>query len=190
LTITNVDTDVMKMVLFQFERLGVRVAVDRENRSIFVPKRQSLSVRRDLGGAIPKIEDNIWPAFPADLMSIMIVVATQAKGTCLVHEKMFESRLFFIDKLLAMGAQIVLCDPHRAVICGPCGLVGATISSPDIRAGMALLIAACAASGKSVIQNIEQIDRGYERIDARLASLGCRIVRTAERRKNPQGAKE
>jgi UDP-N-acetylglucosamine 1-carboxyvinyltransferase len=190
LTITNVDTDAMKMILFQFERLGVRVETDRGTRSIYVPKRQSMSVKRDLGGAIPKIEDNIWPAFPADLMSIMIVVATQANGTCLVHEKMFESRLFFIDKLLAMGAQIVLCDPHRAVICGPSGLVGATISSPDIRAGMALLIAACAAKGKSSIQNIGQIDRGYERIDTRLASLGARIVRVAERRKSTQSEKE
>jgi UDP-N-acetylglucosamine 1-carboxyvinyltransferase len=182
LTITNVDVPFMRMILFQFERLGVAVSVDAQNRSIFVPARQKLAVRSDLFGAMPKIEDNIWPAFPADLMSIMIVVATQAKGSCLIHEKMFESRLFFVDKLIAMGAQIVLCDPHRAVIAGASPLYGAQISSPDIRAGMALLIAACAARGKSVIHNIEQVDRGYERIDERLNSLGASITRPPDRR--------
>jgi UDP-N-acetylglucosamine 1-carboxyvinyltransferase len=184
ITITNVDIEYMRMILFQFERLGISVGVEHARRSITVSGRQKMGVKKDLFGAIPKIEDNIWPSFPADLISIMIVVATQAKGTCLVHEKMFESRLFFVDKLIAMGAQIVLCDPHRAVIAGPSQLVGATISSPDIRAGMALLIAACAARGTSNIQNIEQIDRGYERIDERLASLGASISRTRERRKN------
>jgi UDP-N-acetylglucosamine 1-carboxyvinyltransferase len=184
ITITNVDTQYMKMILFQFERLGVCVEVNHARRSISVPPRQRLTIKSDLFGAIPKIEDNIWPAFPADLISIMVVVATQAKGTCLIHEKMFESRLFFADKLIAMGAQIVLCDPHRAVIAGPSQLIGGSISSPDIRAGMALLIAACAAQGTSHIQNIGQIDRGYERIDERLIKLGARITRTAERRKN------
>jgi UDP-N-acetylglucosamine 1-carboxyvinyltransferase len=183
--ITNVDTHHMKMILFQFARLGVNVDVDQGRRILTVPRRQKMKLRHDLGGAIPKIEDNIWPAFPADLMSIIIVVATQVQGTSLVHEKMFESRLFFVDKLIAMGAQIVLCDPHRAVVTGPSPLAGAAISSPDIRAGMALLIAACAARGTSRIQNIEQIDRGYERIDQRLCALGARISRgTAERREN------
>lgn len=178
ITITNVDTQHMKMILFQFARLGVRVAVDHNRRTVIVPGGQSMKIRRDLGGAIPKIEDNIWPAFPADLISVMIVAASQTNGTCLIHEKMFESRLFFVDKLIAMGARIVICDPHRAVITGPSSLVGATITSPDIRAGMALLIAACAARGTSHIHNIGQIDRGYERIDKRLAGLGARITRT------------
>ena len=184
LSITNVDIEHMKMILFQFARLGVQVEVDHRRRTILVPLRQRMKTREDLGGAIPKIDDNIWPAFPADLMSIMIVVATQVHGTTLLHEKMFESRLFFVDKLITMGAQIVLCDPHRAVVTGPSPLVGATISSPDIRAGMALLIAACAARGTSRIQNIEQIDRGYERIDTRLAALGARITRPPDRRAN------
>lgn len=189
ITITNVDIQHMRMILFQFERLGVGVDIDPAKRAISVSGRQKLIVKRDLFGAIPKIEDNIWPAFPADLISIMIVVATQAKGTCLIHEKMFESRLFFVDKLIAMGAHIVLCDPHRAVIAGPSPLYGASISSPDIRAGMALLIAACAARGTSRIQNIGQIDRGYERIDERLAGLGAHISRTAERRQPLLGKK-
>jgi len=184
ITITNVDIQDMRMILFQFERLGVHVDADPARKSISVPKRQNMIMKRDFFGAIPKIEDNIWPAFPADLISIMIVVASQAKGMCLVHEKMFESRLFFVDKLIAMGAQIVLCDPHRAVIAGPSTLVGATINSPDIRAGMALLIAACAARGTSRIHNIEQIDRGYEKIDDRLLKLGAGISRSTERRKN------
>jgi UDP-N-acetylglucosamine 1-carboxyvinyltransferase len=184
ITVTNVDLQHMKMILFQFARLGIRVEVDHKQRLIKVPGRQAMKIRHDLGGAIPKIEDNIWPAFPADLMSIMIVAATQTRGTCLLHEKMFESRLFFVDKLISMGAQIVICDPHRAVVNGPSPLVGATITSPDIRAGMALLIAACTARGQSRIQNIEQIDRGYEKIDERLSALGARITRTAERRKH------
>jgi UDP-N-acetylglucosamine 1-carboxyvinyltransferase len=184
ITITNVDIQHMKMILFQYARLGIQVRVDRIRRSIEVPGRQRMQIKQDLGGAIPKIEDNIWPAFPADLLSIMIVVATQSRGTCLLHEKMFESRLFFVDKLTAMGAKIVICDPHRAVVTGPSPLFGAAISSPDIRAGMALLIAACAARGISRIQNIGQIDRGYERIDTRLTALGARITRIAERRKN------
>jgi UDP-N-acetylglucosamine 1-carboxyvinyltransferase len=184
LTITNVDIRHTKMILFQFARLGVRVETAADKRSLFVPRRQRLKTEADLGSAIPKIDDNIWPAFPADLMSIMIVVATQATGTTLLHEKMFESRLFFVDKLIAMGANIVICDPHRAVVAGPSRLMGATITSPDIRAGMALLIAACAASGTSRIHNIEQIDRGYERIDARLAALGAHISRSADRRVN------
>lgn len=186
LTITNVDIQSMKMILFQYARLGVRVTADAERRTMTVPRRQSMKTREDLGSAIPKIDDNIWPAFPADLMSIMIVVATQVHGTTLLHEKMFESRMFFVDKLIAMGAHIVICDPHRAVVTGPSPLVGATISSPDIRAGMALLIAACAANGTSRIHNIEQIDRGYEHIDKRLTALGARITRDVDRRRNSQ----
>jgi UDP-N-acetylglucosamine 1-carboxyvinyltransferase len=173
----------MRMILFQYRRLGVESKVDAPRRSITVAADQRLKIRTDLGGAIPKIEDSPWPAFPADLTSIALVMATQCRGTCLIHEKMFESRLFFVDKLIAMGAQIVLCDPHRAVIVGPSPLYGATIASPDIRAGMALLIAALAAKGRSSIQNIEQIDRGYECIDERLAALGANIERVKDRRK-------
>lgn len=183
ITISHVDTKIMRMILFQFENIGVHIEEDSKNKTLYVPGGQRLRIRKDLGNAIPKIEDNPWPGFPADLMSIILVTATQSSGTCLVHEKMFESRLFFVDKLISMGAQIVLCDPHRAVIVGPSPLYGATISSPDIRAGMALLIAALAAKGKSTIQNISQIDRGYLSIDDRLNALGARIHRTAERRR-------
>jgi UDP-N-acetylglucosamine 1-carboxyvinyltransferase len=182
LTVTGVDTSVMRMVLFQFERIGVVVDIDSQGRSIHVSDRQPLKVKRDLGGVIPRVEDSPWPGFPTDLMSILLVTATQSEGTCLVHEKMFESRLFFVDKLIGMGAQIVLCDPHRAVIVGASPLYGASISSPDIRAGMALLIAALAAEGKSVINNIEQIDRGYQSIDTRLIALGASIERITDRR--------
>lgn len=177
LTITNVDTYMMRMILFQFERIGVKVEVDHKKRTLHISKKQKLNIRKDIGGAIPRIEDSPWPGFPADLIAILLVTATQSKGTCLIHEKMFESRLFFVDKLISMGAQIVLCDPHRAVVVGPSPLYGAMISSPDIRAGMALLIAALAAEGRSVIHNINQIDRGYERIDLRLQSLGAHITR-------------
>jgi UDP-N-acetylglucosamine 1-carboxyvinyltransferase len=165
------------MILFQFSRLGIEVETNKEKRTIHISSKQTLKVRNDLGGAIPRIEDSPWPGFPADLTSIMVVTATQSKGTCLIHEKMFESRLFFVDKLLSMRAQIVLCDPHRVVVVGPSQLYGSTMTSPDIRAGMALLIAALAAEGTSVIQNIAQIDRGYYKIDERLRSLGANISR-------------
>ena len=138
---------------------------------------QKLGVVDDLGGQIPKIESGIWPAFPADLTSIAVVAATQATGTVLVFEKMFESRLFFVDKLVSMGARIILCDPHRAVVTGPAQLVGQRLESPDIRAGMAMVIAALCAEGRSTIGNIRQIDRGYERIDERLRALGAEIER-------------
>lgn len=177
LTITGVDPSVMRMILFQFERIGIVTHLNREDNSIYVDDRQPLRIRKDIGGSIPMIDDSPWPGFPTDLMSILLVAATQSEGTCLIHEKMFESRLFFVDKLINMGAQIVLCDPHRAVIVGPSPLYGSTISSPDIRAGMALLIAACAAEGKSVINNIEQIDRGYQNIDKRLSDIGVSIKR-------------
>ncbi|MFP4416187.1 MAG: UDP-N-acetylglucosamine 1-carboxyvinyltransferase [Chitinivibrionales bacterium] len=177
ITITDVDPAVMRMILFQFERLGIKTEHDSTTHSIHVPAKQSLTVRKDLGGAIPRIEDSPWPGFPADLTSIMLVTATQCHGTCLIHEKMFESRLFFVDKLINMGAQIVLCDPHRAVVVGATALYANTITSPDIRAGMALLIAALAAEGKSTIHNIAQIDRGYSAIDKRLRTLGAVISR-------------
>lgn len=181
--INNIDTCFMRMILFQFERIGIEVIVDHEKKTIQIPDNQKLEIRKDLGGSIPRIEDSPWPGFPADLTSIIIVSAIQSKGTCLIHEKMFESRLFFVDKLISMGAQIVLCDPHRVVVVGPSQLYGATISSPDIRAGMALLIAALAAEGKSTIHNIDQIDRGYENIDTRLRLLGADITRINKNRR-------
>jgi UDP-N-acetylglucosamine 1-carboxyvinyltransferase len=177
ITIGNIDPAVMRMILYQFSRLGIAAKVNRAAGSICIPSRQQLRIRKDLGNTIPRLEDSPWPGMPADLTSIMLVTATQAKGTCMIHEKMFESRLFFVDTLISMGAQIVLCDPHRAVVVGPTPLHAATITSPDIRAGMALLIAALAAKGASTIHNIAQIDRGYERIDERLRTLGARITR-------------
>ncbi len=177
LTISGVDTEFMRMILFQFERIGITVEVNPTQKTLHVADCQLLKVRKDIGGAIPRIEDSPWPGFPTDLMSIFLVCATQSEGTCLIHEKMFESRLFFVDKLIGMGASIVLCDPHRAVIVGPSPLYSAIISSPDIRAGMALLTAAMAADGKSIINNIEQIDRGYQQIDTRLNALGANISR-------------
>ena len=135
-------------------------------------------VKDDIGSQIPKIEDGPWPEFPADLTSIALAVATQAQGTVLIFEKMFENRLFFVDKLVGMGARIIVCDPHRVVVNGPTPLYGERLESPDIRAGMALLLAALAADGESIIGNVGQIDRGYERIDERLRSLGANIDRT------------
>jgi UDP-N-acetylglucosamine 1-carboxyvinyltransferase len=161
--------------LLGFERMGIRCEV--RGRDLFVPGNQDREVRMDLGGHIPKIDDGPWPAFPADLTSIALVVATQCRGTILIFEKMFESRMFFADKVISMGARIVLCDPHRAVVIGPSRLHAAVVESPDIRAGMALLIAALGAEGESHIYNIGQIERGYERIDQRLLSLGARIER-------------
>ncbi len=165
----------LRMMALVFDRLGVRWETHGED--ILVPRGQSLTVVPDIGDAIPKIEDAPWPGFPADMMSIALVVATQAAGTVLMHEKMFESRLYFTDKLIAMGARIVLCDPHRCIVQGPSWLRGERLESPDIRAGMALLIAALCARGTSVIRNIGQIDRGYERIETKLQSLGARIKR-------------
>ena len=162
-------------IRLMLEKLGVDVLV--EGKNVRVPKDQELRVRYDIGAAVPKIDDGPWPLFPADLLSIMVVLATQSEGTVMIFEKMFESRLFFTDKLVSMGARIILCDPHRAIIVGGNRLVGAEISSPDIRAGMALLLAALCAKGESVIHNIHQIDRGYERIEERLNRLGARIVR-------------
>jgi UDP-N-acetylglucosamine 1-carboxyvinyltransferase len=174
-TIDGVEPKDLAAILPIFERLGVHVEI--EGTSLRVPPDQELVIRDDLGGQIPKIEDGPWPAFPADLTSIAVIVATQARGTVLIFEKMFESRLFFVDKLVSMGARIILCDPHRAVVTGPTKLYGQQMSSPDIRAGMAMLLAALCADGTSTIGNIGEIDRGYERIDERLRSLGARIER-------------
>ena len=158
-----------------FGKLGISWA--HEGTVIHVPKAQPLEVNCDLGGMVPKIDDAPWPGFPPDLISITIVVATQVKGTVLIHEKMYESRMFFVDKLIAMGARIVLCDPHRAVVSGPARLHGSELISPDVRAGMAMIIAAMCAEGKSVIRNVYQVERGYENLVERLAGLGARIVR-------------
>lgn len=158
-----------------FERLGVETRIDGD--ALIVPGKQSMRIQSDLGGAVPKLEDQPWPAFPADVMSIAIVTATQCDGIILMHEKMFESRMFFVDKLVGMGARIVLCDPHRALVSGPTKLRGSSVESPDIRAGMAMLIAALCAEGTSTINNIGQIERGYERIDERLNALGASIKR-------------
>jgi UDP-N-acetylglucosamine 1-carboxyvinyltransferase len=158
-----------------FKKLGVRVEIGED--SVHVPTRQQLIVQDDLGGMVPKIEDGPWPAFPSDLTSIAVTVATQAFGTVLMFEKMFENRLFFTDKLVSMGARIILCDPHRAVVTGPAKLVGQRMESPDIRAGMAMLLAALAADGQSTIGAAHQIDKGYERIDERLRALGASIER-------------
>jgi len=180
IVIDGVRADDLRSTLIGFERLGVRPRID--GTKLVVDADQERRVRPDLGGHVPKLEDGPWPAFPADLMSIAIVVATQCEGLLLVFEKLFESRLFFVDKLIGMGARIVLCDPHRAVIAGPAPLHGQVVESPDIRAGMAMLLAALAAQGDSVIHNIGQIERGYERIDERLRSLGARIERRDEGR--------
>ena len=161
--------------LLGFRRLGVDVSVDRD--ALTVHGDRTCKVASDVFGAVPKIDDGPWPAFPADLTSIAVVTATQCTGTILVHEKMFESRMYFTDKLVGMGARIILCDPHRAVVVGPSALQGTVLESPDIRAGMAMLIAALGAEGTSRIQNVTQIERGYERIDERLKALGARIER-------------
>jgi UDP-N-acetylglucosamine 1-carboxyvinyltransferase len=178
-TIEDVRPDDLRSILLTFERLGVRPRL--EESSLVVEANQERRIMPDLGGHIPKIEDGPWPAFPADLTSIAIVAATQCEGTVLVFEKMFESRLYFVDKLIGFGARLVLCDPHRVVISGPSSLRGGVVESPDIRAGMAILLAALAAEGESIIHNIRQIDRGYERIDERLQGLGAQIERTTDR---------
>jgi UDP-N-acetylglucosamine 1-carboxyvinyltransferase len=174
-TIEDVAPEDLLPIMPAFERLGVKVEL--ADHSVRVPAGQELVIEDDLGDQIPKIEDGPWPAFPADLTSIALAVATQARGTILIFEKMFENRLFFVDKLVGMGARIILCDPHRAVVTGPSKLYGQRMSSPDIRAGMAMLIASLCAEGVSTIGNIGEIDRGYERIDERLRALGARIER-------------
>jgi len=175
LLIKHAAPEHLRMVRLVFRRLGVQFEVRGDD--VFVPAEQALTIVPDIGGAIPSISDAPWPGFPADLMSIAIVLASQARGTILVHEKMFESRLYFVDKLIAMGARIILCDPHRCVVQGPSPLHGDEVESPDIRAGMALLIAALCADGRSTIRNIRQIDRGYEGVEDKLRQLGARIKR-------------
>ena len=175
LLIEDADLDNLRMIRLIFSRLGIETRP--EGTSLLVPSDQSMEIVTDLGGAIPAVDDAPWPGFPADMTSVALVTATQCSGTVLIHEKMFESRLFFTDRLISMGARIVLCDPHRAVVIGPSPLTGATVSSPDIRAGMAMLIAALCASGESEIQNIMQIDRGFSRIDDRLRAVGADIER-------------
>ncbi len=177
LRIRDTEPNDMRMIRRQFQRLGLQSTI--EGRDVLVPPNQKLAVQDDLGDAIPKIDDGPWPAFPADLTSIALALATQAEGTILIFEKMFENRLFFTDKLVAMGARITLCDPHRAIVNGPTRLRAERVESPDIRAGMAMLIATLCADGTSEIGNIVQIDRGYERIDERLRALGARIERVA-----------
>jgi len=174
-TIDEVRPDDLVSILPAFERLGIQVEVGES--SVRVPPGQELVIRQDLGAQIPKIEDGPWPAFPADLTSIALIVATQARGEILIFEKMFESRLFFVDKLINMGARVTLCDPHRAIVIGPSHLFGQRMDSPDVRAGWAMLIAALCAEGRSRIGNIRWIDRGYERVDERLRSLGAQIER-------------
>ncbi len=175
ITIQDAAPRFLDSTLIGFDRLGVRVEIRGED--VHIPGDQEMRVKMDLGGYISKIDDGPWPAFPADLTSIALVTATQCEGTILIHEKMFESRMFFTDKLVAMGARLVLCDPHRVVVVGPSRLHGAEVESPDIRAGMGLLIAALGADGTSEIYNIGQIERGYEKIDERLRALGAVIAR-------------
>ena len=175
ITITGVEPRDLRPIKLAFKKLGIHWELDGD--SLTVPIGQSMQVDTDLGGMTPKIDDSPWPGFPADLTSVMTVVATQVSGTVLIFEKMFESRMFFVDKLIGMGARITLCDPHRAVVSGPCRLHGDELVSPDVRAGMALVIAALSAQGESVIRNVYQIERGYEHLVERLQSLGAHITR-------------
>ncbi|UPA12138.1 UDP-N-acetylglucosamine 1-carboxyvinyltransferase [Borrelia venezuelensis] len=179
LEINKADPKNFVLISHVYSRLGINFEYDNEN--IYVKEKQDLKVKLDFGGHVPKIDDGPWPAFPTDLMSIMIVTATQVYGTVLIFEKMFESRMFFVDKLIKMGAQIVLCDPHRVVVTGKTILKGSNVSSPDVRAGMSLLIAALCAEGESRIQNVYQIERGYEDVVVKLGALGAKITRVEER---------
>ncbi len=178
ITIKDVSYDDLGVIPAVFQRLGIKL--ERRGDDIFIPSQENYEIDTFIDGSILTISDAIWPGFTPDLLSIILVVATQAKGTALIHQKMFESRLFFVDKLIDMGAQIILCDPHRATVIGlnrEHQLKGISMTSPDIRAGVSLLIAALSAKGKSTIHNIEQIDRGYQNIDIRLQKLGAQIVR-------------
>jgi UDP-N-acetylglucosamine 1-carboxyvinyltransferase len=180
LRIENAGLEHLRSTRMGFSRLGIECKED--GADLIVPANQSRQIQTDMGGHVPKLEDQPWPAFPADTMSIAIVTATQCEGLIMMHEKMFESRMFFVDKLSTMGARIVLCDPHRALVYGPTRLRGAFLESPDIRAGMAMLLAALCAEGTSFINNVGQIERGYERIDERLNALGASITRVDDRR--------
>jgi len=175
LLIKNAAPKHLRMVKLVFNRLGVQF--EARGNDVFVPADQPLRIKPDAGGAIPSIYDAPWPGFPADLMSIAITVASQCDGTVLIHDKMFESRLYWVDKLIWMGARIIICDPHRCIVQGPAPLHGDQVESPDIRAGMALLIAAMCAEGRSEIHNIRQIDRGYESVEKKLQGLGAHIER-------------
>ena len=175
LKVQGVEPEPMMIVSKTFQKLGIRL--EQEGAILTLPPRQSMRIVKDFGAAIPKIEDGPWPMFPSDLMSVSLVAATQAKGTILFFEKMFESRMYFVDHLIGMGAGVVVCDPHRVVVTGPSRLHGTSLASPDIRAGMALLIAALCARGESVIHNAQTIDRGYECVEERLRALGADIVR-------------
>lgn len=179
ITIKNAGTEHLRSTLMGFERLGIRCQIKGDD--LFIPADQEMKVQADFGGHIPTISDQPWPAFPADTMSIAIVTASQCEGVVMLFEKMFESRMFFVDKLIAMGARIVLCDPHRAIVAGPSQMRGSRLESPDIRAGMAMLIAAMCAEGTSTINNAQQIERGYERIDERLNAMGAKITRVPPR---------
>jgi UDP-N-acetylglucosamine 1-carboxyvinyltransferase len=175
LTIEDLPADQFDVISRPFRKLGLKWKID--GRTLTLPAHQRLRVSDDFGAAIPKVEDGIWPAFPSDLMSVVLILATQARGTMLFFEKLFESRMYFVDRLIAMGARVVQCDPHRVIVSGPAKLHGIHMSSPDIRAGMGLLIAALCAKGESVIDNAEIIDRGYEGIETKLRKLGADIVR-------------
>jgi UDP-N-acetylglucosamine 1-carboxyvinyltransferase len=175
LVVENVPEAHLRVIAKPFSKLGIRW--DIRDGVLHLPPNQKLRIRNDFGSAIPKIEDGAWPNFPSDLMSVAIVAATQARGTMLFFEKMFESRMYFVDRLIEMGARIVQCDPHRVIVAGPATLVGTKLSSPDIRAGMALLLAALTAQGESVIHNADSIDRGYEKVDLELRRLGADIRR-------------
>jgi len=187
LRIESAGVQHLRSTLMGFERLGITCRVEGDD--LVVPAHQAREIQSDLGGHVPTISDQPWPAFPADVMSIAIVTATQCSGMVMMHEKMFESRMFFVDKLIGMGARIVLCDPHRAIVAGPTQLRAATVESPDIRAGMAMLLAALCAKGTSTINNVGQIERGYERIDERLNALGARIERVEDRRDEPSNGR-
>jgi UDP-N-acetylglucosamine 1-carboxyvinyltransferase len=178
ITIRDVSYENLGIIPDSFRRLGINI--ERIADDIFIPRHDHYEIETFIDGSIMTIADAIWPGLTPDLLSVFLVTATQAKGAVLIHQKMFESRLFFVDKLIDMGAQIILCDPHRATVIGMDKMIklrGTTMSSPDIRAGVALLIAALSAEGRSVIHNIEQIDRGYQQIDTRLNALGASITR-------------
>ena len=177
MTLSEIDPEVFRVLERPFARFGVRWTIDAAKRTLHMPARKRRKMRYDLGDAIPSVADGPWPMFPSDLISILVVLATQTRGTCLFHEKMFESRLYFVDHLIGMGARIVQCDPHRVVVTGPTALQGTTVTSPDIRAGIALILAALAAKGETVILNAESVDRGYEAVDRELAALGAAIRR-------------
>ena len=177
LTLTEIDPEVFNILEKMFMRFGVKWTIDAEKRTLHMPVRRRKRMQYDLGDAIPSVADGPWPMFPSDLVSILIVLATQTRGTCLFFEKMFESRLYFVDHLIGMGAKIVQCDPHRVVVTGPTQLVGSTVASPDIRAGIALILAALCAKGKTMILNAESVDRGYESVEKELGALGGDVRR-------------